>query len=107
MTKKLSVKLAAAAVVVLASQQASAVELKSDGKDLGKADVQLKSVHVFGGRNNGYDPTTGTAYLAELKYETPSWNDFNLGLARVPHWAWRAVLQRSARRAAVEICAEI
>ncbi len=80
MTKKLSVQLAAAAVVVLASQQASAVELKSDGKDLGKADVQLKSMHVIGGRNNGYDPTTGTAYLVKLKYETPSWNDFNLGL---------------------------
>jgi hypothetical protein len=77
----LTLKLAAAAaMMVLASQQLFAVELNSGEKDLGKVDVQLKAIHVLDARNNGYDPRTGTAYLVKLKYETPSWKNFNLGL---------------------------
>lgn len=45
----------------------------------GKVDAQLKFVHVLGDAGNGYDPSEGTAYLAKLKYTTPTWNNLKLG----------------------------
>lgn len=46
----------------------------------GNVDLHVKSMHVLGSDDNGYDPSEGTAYLVKLKYLTPSWNNAKLGV---------------------------
>ncbi|MGD8589393.1 MAG: hypothetical protein PVG22_11255 [Chromatiales bacterium] len=58
----------------------SAIQLESDGKDLGQVEGEFKVMSVLSGEHNGYDPTTGTAYLVKLKYLTPSWHNAKLGI---------------------------
>lgn len=72
--------LVATAIMALISELVFATEPKPTEKNWGNLDVQLRTLHVVSGRNNGYDPNTGTAYLVKLKYDTPSWNASSLGV---------------------------
>ncbi len=70
----------AAAVLTLISQPAWSMGLKSDGKDFGNLNLYVKAMSILSAEDNGYDPDDGTSYLLKLKYETPSWNNLNVGV---------------------------
>lgn len=46
----------------------------------GKVEAELKAMTILHSAKNGYDPSEGTAYGAKLKYTTPSWNKFTIGM---------------------------
>jgi hypothetical protein len=65
-------------ITILLSTSLSAIELE---EQKGKLDGKVKVMSILDGKDNGYDPNNGTAYLLKVKYETPSWNNLKLGLA--------------------------
>lgn len=57
-----------------------AAEDQKPTSNTGKVSAMLKAMHILDAEDNGYDPSTGTAYLVKLKYVTPSWNNAKLGI---------------------------
>ena len=64
----------------LVSAPVWAADLQKDGKDMGKVDLSIKAMTILGAKDNGYDPSDGTAYLLKLKYETTDWHKLKLGV---------------------------
>jgi hypothetical protein len=40
----------------------------------------VKALTVLDGKDNGYDPNSGAAYLLALKYQTPKWHNLHIGV---------------------------
>lgn len=63
------------------SMSTQAIDLNYGGTDYGKLIGAVKAMHILDAKNNGYDPNDGTSYLLKLKYLTPRFSGFQLGLA--------------------------
>lgn len=57
---------------------ASAIDLKSKTGDVdyGKLEGQIKALSILSGKDNGYDPNNGSAYMLKAKYTTPGYKGF-------------------------------
>lgn len=50
-------------------------------KEYGKLTGQFKAMHIIDAKENQYDPSEGTAYLFKMKYVSPKFNGFSVGIA--------------------------
>jgi len=69
-----------ACLICTTSFSVAAKDLVSDGVDYGKLSGGLMAAHVITGDENGFDPSQGSAYMATLKYHSPSFSGFSFGL---------------------------
>jgi hypothetical protein len=81
MIKKIFPSLMAATVAGLSSIPLQAINLKNGDTELGEFTGQVQAHYVVDGKDNGYDPNDGASYLIKLKYVSPSFSGFKVGVA--------------------------
>jgi len=69
-----------ACLIGMVSFSAVAKDLVYEGVNYGKVSGGLMGVYVITGEENNYDPNQGAAYMATLKYNSPSFSGFSFGL---------------------------
>lgn len=70
----------AAGVISLLPASTYAYDLKFNGNDYGTFNATLKAQHVVDSKDNGFDPSDGTAYMIALRYSTPDFDGFKVKL---------------------------
>ena len=69
-----------AALAILLPGSALAYDLDFNGNNYGTFNATLKAQHVVDAKDNGFDPSDGTAYMVALKYATPDLGGLKLKL---------------------------